>query len=157
MALRQMLLNSRSYKFCCSASREPPKQRRGLLTQVAMQVWVSKTSHHHQSQQTVILRNSISARTGSASYEAFLKTCCTTAVTMGLPCTSVITAGRKPSRRVWPCVQPWGTWACWGLKTHLPSLAGNFCMCIMHKLNTISTLHLLSAFMAEIRTHPAGA
>lgn len=41
-AFRQMLLNSRSYKFCCSASRVPPKLRRGLLTQVEMPLCVSK-------------------------------------------------------------------------------------------------------------------
>lgn len=79
MALRQMLLNSRSYKFCCSASRGPPKLRRGLLTQVGMQVWVSRTSHHHQTQQTIILRNSSAYRLGIlwGLSENLLCHCCT--------------------------------------------------------------------------------
>lgn len=73
---------------------------------------------------------------------------------MGLPCTSVITAGPKPSRRVWPCGQPRGTWVCWGLKTHLPSLAGNFCMDI--STNWVLFLPHTAYQPSWLRTCPAG-
>lgn len=84
MAFRQILLNSRSYKFCCSASRGPPNWGVACSLKWGCRSVSHKTSHHHQTQQTILLHNSISAHTGSASYEAFLKTCCTTAVPMAL-------------------------------------------------------------------------